>query len=262
MMNDTDIKTAANILWQHWNQGTRFDELPAACRPTNRAEAYAIQAAWGRLSGQSISGWKIAATSIAGQKHIGVDGPLAGRLLANRVLANGATISLADNAMRVAEAEFVFRFAHSLPPRETPYDVDEVLAAVDSLHPGIEVPDSRYQDFIRVGAPQLIADDACARWFVLGEATTANWREHDLVAHRVTAYKNGQYIGDGTGLNVLGDPRVALTWLVNELRQYGGGIQAGEFVTTGTCIVPLAIEAGDVLRFDFGEFGLIEALLN
>ena len=34
------------------------------------------------------------------------------------------------------------------------------LAAVATLHPAIEVPDSRYDDFTRVGAPQLIADNA------------------------------------------------------------------------------------------------------
>lgn len=256
-MNPSNIQAAAAILWQHWSELTLLDELPENCRPSNRVEAYAIQTEWARLSEQKTVGWKIAATSIAGQKHIGVDGPLAGHLLAHRVLENGANVSLAGNRMRVAEAEFAFRFGQSLPKRETPYTVEEALAAVTTLHPAIEVPDSRYTDFIRVGAPQLIADDACASWFVLGEATTANWREMDLITHKVDAYKNGEWIGDGTGVNVLGDPRVALTWLVNELSQYDDGIRAGEFVTTGTCIVPIAILEGDQVRADFGEIGTI-----
>ena len=66
-------------------------------------------------------GWKIAATSDAGQKHIGVDGPLAGPLLANRVLENGATIPLDGNVMQVAEAEFAFRFRIGLPRRAHDY---------------------------------------------------------------------------------------------------------------------------------------------
>ena len=137
MMNQTNLQTAAAMLWQHWKQGTRFDELPEQCRPQTRAEAYAMQAELARLSGQEVVGWKIAATSSAGQKHIGVDGPLAGRLLANRVLTSGASVSLTDNLMRVAEAEFVFRLAQPLPPRAEPYTVEEVIAAVESLHPGI-----------------------------------------------------------------------------------------------------------------------------
>jgi 2-keto-4-pentenoate hydratase len=247
------------LLWQHWNQSTRIDELPAHCRPTDRAEGYAIQAELARLSGQAVAGWKIAATSMAGQAHIGVDGPLAGRLLAGKVLADGATISLAGNLMRVAEAEFAFRMAQPLPKRDEAYSVAEVLAAVASLHPAIEVPDSRYHDFARVGAPQLIADDACACWFVLGAATTAAWREVDLVQHTVVVHKNGAQAALGSGANVLGDPRLALTWIANEWRQFGDGLRAGEVVTTGTCIVPLPITPGDQLRVDFGAFGEVAA---
>lgn len=239
-----------------------MDELPEPCRPNNRAEGYAIQAEIARLSGQNVVGWKIAATSLAGQKHIGVDGPLAGRLLANRVLESGASVSLDGNLMRVAEAEFVFRFRQALPKRATPYAVDEVLAAVESLHPGIEIPDSRYHDYVRAGGLQMIADDACASWFVLGAATTADWRAMDLVTHTVNVYQNGAPAAQGSGANVLGDPRVALTWLVNELSTYGEGLQAGQFVTTGTCITPLPIAPGDHLRFEFGAFGEITAILT
>ncbi len=260
-MNQQNINLAATTLWQNWSDLTRIDELPEQCRPQTCAEAYAIQAEWARLSEQKVVGWKIAATSLAGQKHIGVDGPLAGRLLANRVLTSGASISLKGNLMRVAEAEFAFRFGQSLPKRETPYTVEEVLAAVETLHPAIEIPDSRYHDFVRAGGLQMIADDACASWFLLGAATAADWRAMDLVTHTVEAYKNDALAATGSGVNVLGDPRVALTWMANELSQYGEGLQAGEFVTTGTCITPLPIAAGDQLRFDFGAFGVSEASL-
>ncbi|MGH9854388.1 MAG: 2-keto-4-pentenoate hydratase, partial [Blastocatellia bacterium] len=167
-MEQQDIHAAAATLWQNWKQSTRIVELPTHCRPGNRAEAYAIQAELARLSGQATVGWKIAATSLAGQAYIGVNGPIAGRLLAQRVLDGGASISLSGNLMQVAEAEFAFRFGKPLAKRDEPYGMDEVLAAVESLYPAIEIPDSRYHDFARVGAPQLIADNACACWFVLG----------------------------------------------------------------------------------------------
>jgi 2-keto-4-pentenoate hydratase len=163
--------------------------------------------------------------------------------------------------MLVAEAEFAFKFAHPLPRRDNPYEQAEVLAVVESLHPAIEVPDSRYNDFVKVGAPQLIADTACADWFVLGAPTAADWRPRDLVAHAVAAYRNGEKVADGSGANVLGDPRIALTWLVNELRTYADGIAAGQFVTTGTCVVPVPIQRGDTFRADFGEFGTVDVKL-
>jgi 2-keto-4-pentenoate hydratase len=263
-----DRNIAAAVLWQNWIQSTRIDELPAHCRPNDRAEAYAIQAELAKLSGQATIGWKIAATSLAGQAHIGVDGPLAGRLLSQRVLEDGANIPLAGNLMRVAEAEFAFRFRKSLPKRDQPYGVEEVLEAVESLHSAIEIPDSRYHNFARVGAPQLIADNACACWFVLGAATRSDWRGQDLTKRSVMAYcndrngRNGMLTAEGSGANVLGDPRIALTWLANELSAFGDGLLAGEVVTTGTCITPMRVAPGDQLRVDFSEFGLIEATFS
>jgi len=251
-----DPEQAAALL-RHWNEGTRLDALPEAMRPATRAEGYAIQAAIADSSPAPLFGWKIAATSAAGQRHINVDGPMAGRLLAERTIADGATVPLASNLMRVAEAEFAFRFGTDLPPRATPYAVDEVLAAVATLHPAIEVPDSRYFDFTAVGAPQLIADNACAHLFLPGPAVMAEWREVDLAAYPVSATVNGTSEHHGVGANVLGDPRVALAWLVNELSGMGIPVLAGQMVTTGTCVVPIAVAPGDEVRADWGAFGAL-----
>jgi 2-keto-4-pentenoate hydratase len=258
-MTAEDIQRSAASLWEHWQQRRRMAALPEPGRPASRAEGYAIQARLAEISGQRVVGWKIAATSPAGQAHIRVDGPIAGRLLQDRVLDDGATMSLDRNLMRVAEAEFAFMLGRDLRRRDHAYDVDEVMAAVSALHLAIEVPDSRYEDFKVVGAPQLIADDACASWFVLGPEVLVGWRAVDLSRHGVEGHKNGAVAAHGTGANVLGDPRVAMTWMANEMRQFGDGLRAGEFVTTGTCIVPIPVDPGDRVRMDFGAFGSVEA---
>lgn len=252
---------AADLLLKNWRAATRIDALPETVRPHERAEGYGIAAAIAERSGQAVAGWKIAATSAAGQRHINVDGPLAGRILADRLLAPGAKVSLGGNIMRVAEAEFAFGFSTNLPPRVTPYTPDECMAAVASLHLSIEVPDSRYTDFTKVGVAQLIADTACASWLVLGPAIDAGWRRLDLAAHVVTGFRDGEKITQGAGKAVLGDPRLALAWFVNEASRYCGGVRAGQFVTTGTCILPIAIEPGNAVRMDYGSLGAIEALI-
>ncbi|RZI97163.1 MAG: hydratase [Variovorax sp.] len=249
---------AADLFWSAWQHGAALEALPPACRPQTRAEGYAVQALLAPRSAKPVAGWKIAATSTAGQKHINVSGPLAGRLLAERVRPDGATFSMAGNRMAVAEAEFVFRMARDLPPRAETYTQDEVMDAVADLHLGIEVPNSRFADFVGAGEAQLIADNACAHEFMLGPRVEAPWRDLDLAAHRVHATVAGperSYERDGIGANVLGDPRIALTWLANELSQNGVTLQAGQFVTTGTCVVPLEIAAGDVVTADFGALG-------
>jgi 2-keto-4-pentenoate hydratase len=58
---------------------------------------------------------------------------------------------------------------------------------------------------------------------------------------------------------VLGDPRQALTWIANELRTYGDGLRAGDIVITGTCVKPVALTPGDVVRMDFGALGAVHA---
>ena len=252
------IESAATLLWRTWMAPSRIEALPLECRPLDRADGYAIQAAVVGLSRQRVAGWKIAATSQAGQRHINVDGPLAGPLLDRRALAPDAAASLAGNHMRAAEAEFAFRFGRSLPRRADPYAVAEVLDAVESLHPAIEVPDSRYLDFTKVGAAQLIADCACACWYRIGRAVEADWRRDDLVRQTVTAHHNGTVTARGSGANVLGDPRVALTWLVNELCAHGRAIAADDVVMTGTCVVPVTVAPGDHVRMDFGSYGDIE----
>src|SRR6185503_15117939 len=99
-----------------------------------------------------------------------------GRILEETLIADGGVASMAGNDMRVAEPEFAFRMRSDLPPRPNLYSVAEVLDAVDTLHPAIEIPDSRFADFIRAGEAQIIADNACAHLFVLGKATSADWR--------------------------------------------------------------------------------------
>lgn len=258
-MEDSAIDAAAGTLWSAWQAGRHIDALEVQCRPRTRAEGYRVQSRIARLSGQKVFGWKIAATSKAGQEHIGVDGPLAGRLLEKRVFASGSSVPLSDNLMNVIEAEFAFRMERDLPPRHSAYAVAEVMAAVGSLHPAIEVPDSRYSDFVSVGAAQLIADNACANYFVLGPATAADWRTRDLSRHPATVHINGKIARQGCGDNVLGDPRLALAWIANELSLVGEGLGRGDTITTGTCIVPAPVAVGDHCVADFGEFGKVEA---
>jgi 2-keto-4-pentenoate hydratase len=254
-LSEEQARLASDLLVRHWMEGSSLAALPEPLRPGSRAEGYAIQAFLERNSARPLFGWKIAATSLDGQRHIGVDGPLAGRLLAERTYPDGAMLSLDQNRMRLAEPEFAFRMARDLAPRHTVYQVDEVLSAVESLHTAMELPDSRFEHVSGAGAPQLIADNACGHEFVLGPATTADWRTMDLAQLRVSGVVKGKLECEGKGANVLGDPRTALTWLVNELSELGICLRAGQVVTTGTCLKPMPVAPGDTAWAGFGALG-------
>jgi len=257
-MNKTEINRAADLLWRTRLAESRIDALPPEIRPSSLAEGYAIQEAMLERVGQPAIGWKIAATSAAGQKHIGVTEPLAGRLFRDFVLAEGARRPIARNHMRVAEAEFAFKMARDLPPRGKDYDMREVCDAVAAMHLAIEVPDARYEIFDTIGAPSICADCAFHAWFVLGPEVP-DWRGIDLSKQPVRAWKKSEVVAEGSGANALGDPRIALTWLANHLNSRGLALKAGEVITTGTCVKPVAIGAGDTVVADYFALGKMSA---
>jgi 2-keto-4-pentenoate hydratase len=260
-MNSTAIHDAAELLWQARLGQKRIDALPQDLRPATLADGYAIQDAMVDCAGQPVAGWKIAATSKAGQAHIGVTEPLSGRLFADFVLKSGAQLPAAPLHMRVVEAEFAFRMGRGLPPRDASYDQAEVCAAVEALHLAIEIPDARYEDFANVGAPQIAADDAFAAWFLLGPRIS-NWSDLDLPRQQVRVIRNGAVAAEGSGANALGDPRLALTWLANHLSRRGIGLKAADIITTGTCITPAGIGPGDQVVAEFVGLGRLDAAFS
>ncbi len=266
-MNPDRCRSACDLLYSNWMDTTRIVALPPELRPATRHDAYAVQAMYDSHSSFPLFGWKIAATSAAGQAHVRVDGPLAGRLLAERVIPDGGSYELGRNHMRVAEVEFAFRFGEACGARAEPYSQNDVVERVATLHPAIELPDSRYDDFESAGMAQLIADNACADSFVLGPAADDSWRMLDLSAHPVRAFVTDLTAGTeriihGVGANVLGDPRTALTWLVNELCAHGSSVSAGQVVTTGTCVVPIPVEPGDHVVGDLGVIGTVSVQIR
>ena len=191
-----------------------------------------------------------------------MSGPIAGILLQERVFKSKEQLIFGKNRMAVAEPEFAFRMGQSLEPREEEYVQHEVMSSVEDLYPAIEIPDSRFQNFEKVGEYQLIADNACTHEFVIGSAMPASWRNLNLSQQAISISTQYGAVSEGVGANVLGDPRVALTWLVNELSRHKITLETGMTVTTGTCAKPLSISAGSVVTADFGMLGSVQAIFR
>ena len=253
-MDQSNIEQAAAFLWRTRIEQRRIEAMPDHLRPHSLAEGYAIQDAMVAVAAQPVSGWKIAATSKAGQEHIGVTEPLAGRLFKNFILQDSARLPAAPLHMAVIEAEFAFRMGRDLKPREAAYEQAEVCDAVAALHLAIEVPDARFERFAEVGPAQIVADDAFASWFVLGPEVN-DWRRLDLSVQKVRVLRNDAPFAEGVGANALGDPRTALTWIANHLSQRGIGLKSGDVITTGTCITPAKIGLGDRMVAEFTGLG-------
>jgi 2-oxo-3-hexenedioate decarboxylase/2-keto-4-pentenoate hydratase len=249
-------KFAASLLAEAWQIGTLLRELPEEARPRSAAEAYRIQDLLAEELGFPLGGWKIGCTSAAARKILKARGPFAGRVFATRMFESGVTLSATGYPMRGLEGEFAFRLKAPLPARKRPYRLGEVADAIGSLHLAIEVVDSRYADWLKVGTPCLIADQGSNGALVLGPAVP-RWRTRKLETQAVRMDVNGKTVGQGTGADCLGHPLNALLWLANLMRRRGG-MPAGAIISTGTCSGFHRAAPGDRARADFGKLGTVE----
>ena len=244
-MEDSQAQEAARLLYGAWRDKALIYELPETCRPQNTADGYQIQEVLVGLHGGSHAGYKIGATNKVAQKMFNVDAPF----------------SAGEVILHIIEAEFDFLMKEDLPPREGSYTQDEVMARVDSLIPAIEIPDSRYKNWSAVGIAQLIADNAIASILVLGEPAK-NWRDLNLANQSVAVRINGETVDEGSGANVLGDPRNVMTWLANTLSARGTGLKAGQIITTGSAANVIKVKPGDTVVADFGDLGSAEVTFD
>jgi 2-keto-4-pentenoate hydratase len=252
-----NAQRAAEVLWEAWSSGQPLPSLPEELRPRDLAEGYVIQRALDDLAGRP-AGWKIAATSPAGQRHLGADGPMVGRLYEMQRRPSGSVLSVGAMQMRSAEPEFAFRFGAEVSAGDRgALGVDDVLEAVDSLVLAIEVPDSRFADFTAVGVPSLAADAMCGGYFLLGPAIE-DWRALDLPSQAARLAVGGEEVSSGSGAAVLGDPRAALAWMAHQVLDHGWELRKGDIVLTGASAPPIPVHAGDEVVAEFEGLGSLE----
>ena len=248
---------AGGLLWEAWQGRRQLDALPADCRPQSIDEAYQVQDGLAAAAGLRLAGYKIGATNIQVQARFGVDAPFSGRVFADFVGESPLRVPADTVNFYAIEAEFDFVMGRALAPRAAPYTRDEVRAAVASVHPAIEAPDSRYADWLSMQAPDLIGDNAIGCLLALGPAAEGGL-DHDLAGQPVVVRIDGEVVSEGAGRNVLGDPWNVMVWLANHLSARGLTLEAGHLVTTGSAADVVQCKPGDTVTAEFGPIGRAE----
>ena len=245
------------LLWQAWQGRRQIPALPADCRPETLEAAYAVQGGLVESAGLAIAGYKIGATNAQVQARFGVDAPFSGRLFADYVGGSPLTVPANTVNFYAIEAEFDFVMGSALAPRTEPYTRADVRAAVASVHPAIEVPDSRYSDWLSMKAPDLIGDNAIGCLLALGPEAEG-LLDHDIAGQPVVVRVNGEVVSEGAGANVLGDPWNVMVWLANHLSARGLTLEVGHVVTTGSAADVVQCQPGDTVTAEFGPIGRAE----
>jgi 2-keto-4-pentenoate hydratase len=250
--------TVAQALAEGRRSGRKMAAYPGVA-PATKAEALSLQQAVYRQLGWHPVGWKVACTSIQAQEALKTDGPFPGRLFRERLFPSGAMVPTEDDNFRVTEPEIVFRMARALPPRSRPYGREEVLAAIDAVHPGLEIVNPRLPKGFDDVVGWYIADGALNDAIVLG-APSRPLAADAYAGIRVAAHRNGTLIGSGTGANALSGPDIVLAWLANDLSQRGITLEAGSIVTTGVVTEMFQAGRGDEITASFSDIGTVSAL--
>jgi 2-keto-4-pentenoate hydratase len=170
------------------------------------------------------------------------------------VAASPARWPVAHFHLRGIEGELAFRFGRALPPRAAPYGEDEVWAAIDTLHPAIELVESRFADFRAMDKLALLADFGSNGAFCCG-AAVRDWRAVDFLRQPAVLTIDGKEVASAIGGNAAGHPRRLLAWLANHRATRGSGIAAGDIVTTGTHTGLVFAEPGATVTVRFAGLG-------
>lgn len=245
----------ARLLSDLRRSGGQQSGLDPALSPPDKETAYRIARLVEEDLGWQVAGWKIAATNAEMQRALRSNSPIYGRVYAPNVRQSPFDVDISKLCSPIPEVEYQACLGADLPPRGAPYGIEEVTAAVASLHPGIELAECRFthdDDFPPL--PAILADGAGSGTIVHGPAIE-DWRERDVAGQEAVLYRNGEKCRAGTAAATLEHPMVSLTWLANELSRTGIGLRAGQMISTGTLTGMLRPRRGETYRADFGPFG-------
>jgi 2-keto-4-pentenoate hydratase len=244
---EKELLSAAAMLLDARRTNQPIDDLPAALRPVTLDEAYFVQDRLAIAYGE-IGGWKVGAPT-ADATPMFAPMPLAW------IASNDARLE-GRHRFRGLEAEIAFQMGKDLPPREKAYSRDEVVDAIGSCHPAIEVIESGLTDPLTATKLSMIADLQMHGGFVYG-AAIADWQRIDFLKEHVTIAVDGMVRADRTGSNTSGDLMRLLPWLANEGAARTGGLKAGQWVTTGSWTGVTQAIAGSKADVEFSTAGRV-----
>ena len=254
-----DPAPAAELLLAARHPGEQLSAIPPSVAPSNPVEAYAVQDHLVRRLIQDLGpvvGYKIGCTNQSARKMLAVESPFSGRCLA-RELHHSPVILRGDELHMIGiETEIAIRIGADMPGDQS-WTPDRVADIADSVMPSVEIVESRFSTWPRMGILAAIADNGVHRKLILGESVS-NWTQQSIDETAVSLTADGNVVREGNARNVDGGPFGVLAWLANHLNQQGHQLQSGDVVTTGVMTDIFDADVGQRLVANYGPLGTIE----
>ena len=247
-MSTFEHERAAQALLDARRTRRWIEALPPGTQPAQESDAYAIQELVAAELG-AVMGWKVGAATLHSE-------PSRAPLHAATLFENGDLPAQMFHVMGV-EAEIVYRLGRDLPPRERPYAREEILAAVHTMHPAIEIVDTRFASLSSIYALCQRADQQNHGALAIGPGLE-EWSDIDPPRQIVRLTINDSLARENTGGNSAVDPVRLLQWLASRGSSRLGGLKAGQIITTGSCTGTIFVEPGARVRAEFPGLGTVE----
>lgn len=222
--------------------------------PTDADGAYAVQTINTRFweaQGRRIIGRKAGLTAKAVQTQLGVDQPDFGALFDDMRVVDGGFLDPARTIQPKAEAEIAFVLGADLPDVDT--SVEQVAAAVASVHAAIEIVDSRIAEW-KITFADTVADNGSSAFFVLSNQGLA-LAGLDLEGAAMEMSVNGTVVSTGVGAAALGNPLNAAAWLAQTLAGRGEALRKGDILLAGALGPMAVLSAGDHIEARIAGIG-------
>jgi 2-keto-4-pentenoate hydratase len=244
---DIDISQAVRTLLQARRSGTQV--LPPFAMPSRDA-VYAIQDGVAAATGP-VAGWKVGARTPTAE-------PNPAPLLAGALVTSPAAFDGRSMHMIGVEIEISFHIARDIAPREAPVGREEALSAVGDAFVGMEVVDTRLENFRAADPEWLLADNQMNHALVVGDSVR-DWRGLDWPNLRVRLEVDGQTAVEHTGGLGAVDPVRPLAWMIDHAVRRRGGLRRGQAITTGSWTGLRYFPPGTRARGEFLGLGAVEA---
>jgi 2-keto-4-pentenoate hydratase len=181
--------------------------------------------------------------------------PMFGPMISAWIADDASVLTEPRYRLRGLEAEISFLMGKDLPPRETPYSREEIVAAIESCHPAIEELEAGVTDPAKVARFTMIADLQMHGGFVHGPAV-ANWQQIDFAKESVSLAVDGTVRVERTASNTAGTDLLRLVlYLANEGSSRTGGLKRGDWITTGSWTGNTFASAGSQVKVRFTTAG-------
>lgn len=263
-MKPEEHAAAAVALFEAERSGQQIGILSQKYPNLTLEDAYAVQTAFVGLkqaAGAAQIGWKIGLTSRAMQQALNITTPDSGVLFNDMVFQNGATVPARRFIQPRIEAEIAFVLKDVL---EGDVTRDDVIQATEYVVPALEILDTRIMRIDATGGGRkvtdTIADNAANAGIVVGDQRFAP----DIDLRWIGAILSRDDVVEETGLGagVLNDPAMGIVWLARRLANFGGRLEPGQTVLSGSFVRPVECPPGTKINADFGPFGVINIRFN